>query len=529
MMTPTGRPPVGTVAFDRFVGLLERLVDALPDDDFRSIYHLLPLASQLLGLENPLFGSGRSPYSIISLLPRLGREVLADWRLDLPLETRRALLDSVYDLAAPALLDEAPAFADLQVEIAAAPALAAESLRADLLAKIDRVRPLAIRLSRQRPGQFAHIGHFDTLEDLRREHGWSASVPEEVIDRWAVRSFPTVVEVTLRGWAEGLPSVTGWVLLVGNTTQHLMLDGGLRKAKILQAARLARALGAHTVGMAGLVAFFGNGGNTLSKTYADLGFTTGHAYTIGNIFDIVTAASERVRLPLAEATVAVVGAAGSIGSGSAKLIAAAGVKRLLLIDIWAEPLSEVAATIRAMHPDLPVETSLDLNSMQRADLTVVATNSTRRIVESSHIRAGGVVIDDSFPKNVAASLARERPDVVLLEGGAVRLPRSVEIDRARNLPNISDVPFTRMVSCQEIYGCFAETLTLAVFDNRTPYGLGPSDPALAVDIMARARRLGIGMAPLQFYGEALGDARASQAIAARRALQATAAHVTWHT
>lgn len=521
MTTAAGRPPVGMAEFDHFVGLLERLVDSLPDDELRSVYHLLPLASQLIGLENPLFGSGRSPYSIISLLPRLGRDALAEWQFHLPLEARRALLDSVYDLAAPALLDEAPAFADLHVELAASTGSAADSLRAELRAKIDRLRPLAIRLSRQRPGQFAHIGHFDTLEDLRREHGWSVRVPEEVIDRWATRSFPTVVEVTLRGWADGLPSITGWVLLVGNTTQQLMLDGGLRKAKILQAARLARALGAHTVGMAGLVAFFGNGGHTLSKTFADLGFTTGHAYTIGNIFDIVTAASERVKLPLADATVAVVGAAGSIGSGSAKLLAAAGVKRLLLIDIWAGPLSEVAATIRAAHPALPVETSLDLNSMRRADLTVVATNSTRRIVESGHIRAGGVVIDDSFPKNVAASLARERPDVVLLEGGAVRLPRSVEIDRARNLPNISDVPFTRMVSCQEIYGCFAETLTLAVFDNRAPYGLGASDPALAVDIMGRARRLGIGMAPLQFYGEALSDARAREATAARHALQTT--------
>lgn len=107
MTRSSGRPPVGVAGFDNVVDLLERLVDSLPGDEFSSVYHLLPLAARLVGLENPLFGSGRSPYSIISLLPRLSVHALADWRLDLSLETRRALLDAVYDLAALALLDEA--------------------------------------------------------------------------------------------------------------------------------------------------------------------------------------------------------------------------------------------------------------------------------------------------------------------------------------------------------------------------------------------------------------------------------------
>ncbi|MGI9178180.1 MAG: hypothetical protein ACR2IT_10035 [Pirellulales bacterium] len=519
MTAPAARLVVGSAAFDRFVSLLEQLVDALPSVEFRSLYHVLPLATQLAGLENPLFGSGRSPYSIISLLPRLTPAALSGWRLDLPLEERRALLDAVYDLTSAVLLDEAAEFADLRVDIEGLTGVAAVTRREDLFVQMDRLRPLANRLSRQRPGQFAHIAHFDTIEDLRREHAWLSGVPTDVMERWAARSFPTVVEVTFRGWREGLPEVTGWVLLIGNTTDQLMRDSRLRKAKIMQAARLAQRLGAGIVGMAGLIAFFGNGGHVLSETFPSLGFTTGHAYTIGNILEIATAASARVGLPLPHATVAVVGAAGSIGSGSARLLAAAGVRRLLLIDIWAEPLEAVATAIRAAHPGIAVETFVDMAAMRRADLTVVATNSTRRIVDSEHVRPGAVVIDDSFPKNVAESLARERTDVVLLEGGAVRLPRTLEIDRARNLPNISDVPFTRMVSCQEIYGCFAETLTLAVSDHRGNYGLGQADPVLAMDIIDKARRLEIGMAPLQFYGESLSDARAARAAAARKALQ----------
>ena len=63
-----------------------------------------------------------------------------------------------------------------------------------------------------------------------------------------------------------------------------------------------------------MIASFGQGGYYLSERFPKLGFTTGHAYTIGNIIDIAHASSDRTRLPLDEATVAIIGAAGSIGS-----------------------------------------------------------------------------------------------------------------------------------------------------------------------------------------------------------------------
>jgi hypothetical protein len=75
------------------------------------------------------------------------------------------------------------------------------------------------------------------------------------------------------------------------------------------------------------------------------------------------------------------------------------------------------------------------------------------------------------------------------------------------VPNLLDVPLTRMISCHEIYGCFAETLTLAAQGHAGNYGLGRSDPALAHDILGRARQLGFRMAPLQFFGEAIGERR----------------------
>lgn len=92
------------------------------------------------------------------------------------------------------------------------------------------------------------------------------------------------------------------------------------------------------------------------------------------------------------------------------------------------------------------------------------------------------------------TIAKERDDLIALDGGIVRLPASIRLERARNVPNVMDVPLTRMISCLEIYGCFAETLTLAAHQHQGRYGLGPADPLLARDILAKGK-IGFSRAP----------------------------------
>src|SRR5262249_28875424 len=131
-----------------------------------------------------------------------------------------------------------------------------------------------------------------------------------------------------------------------------------------------------------------------------------------------------------------------------------------------------------------------LDDMRTADVTIVATNSPRTIIKDSHVKPGAIVIDDSFPKNVPEGIVADRADIVALDGSLIKLPPTVDLDRARNVPNVMDVPLTRMLSCHEVYGCFAEMLALAATGWRGNYGLGPADPALARDIKARAEAIG---------------------------------------
>jgi fatty aldehyde-generating acyl-ACP reductase len=520
-------PGSDVVDFQRLIDYSTRLVDALDGFEFHSFFSLVPLLTQFLGLENPLFGSGESPYSLISILPRLRDRSLLEPPLRLSIADRRTLIDECYDMTGPILLHEEEAYIELVMDMHRGEfdrrPHSGVAFQQALGTKLAALAPLVERLRTSGRGTFAHLAHYGYTSDLQREHRFLKGLAPERFAQWCARSFPTVFELNFRGIPGAPPSVRGWIIVATNSTEQLLYSHRLRKAKVLQAAALAKALGAEVVGMAGLVAFFGRGGYLVSEQFPELGLTTGHAYTIANIMDVAAAAAARIGLALPEATVAIVGAAGSIGSGCAKLMAGLGIERLILIDIVGrDGLAPLETELRAVNGRMMTTLSNALDDMRAADLTIVATNSPRTIITPQHVKPGGIVVDDSFPKNVPETIVDERNDIVALDGSLIRLPPSVELDRARNVPNVMDVPLTRMISCREIYGCFAEMLALAAGGWRGNYGLGPADPALALDIKARAEAHGFSSAPLQFFGQVVQNDRFQRAVRARASAAQTA-------
>ena len=189
-----------------------------------------------------------------------------------------------------------------------------------------------------RNGDFAHIVHYGYPEDLHREYGFLDKLPKSLTQEWSAHSYPVVNEVMINNFTAnnalyGKKSVKGWVIFIANYTKELLEDGKLRKRKILQAALLAEKLGAKIIGMGGLVASFAQGGHWLSREIRNVGFTTGHAYTIGSIIQMMENCAKKVKLDIKKSTVAIVGAAGSIGSGCAKLLIDNVPKHIILVDL----------------------------------------------------------------------------------------------------------------------------------------------------------------------------------------------------
>lgn len=506
--------------FEKVIKTSIMLLEDTDPGSYLSPYSLVPLISQFLGLNTPLMGSGRSPYSIISHIfqlqskPRLFGELF-----ELPLPEKRLILDEIYEMIAPCLLGEEDGYIDLLLHTRFAVGTGHSDGKIKEFKKIWRQKFLAIRplikMSHSQNGDFAHIVHYGYPEDLYREYDFLERLPGPLEEEWRNYSYPIVNEMILDGFpaynGDTKDVIRGWVIFVPNYTRELLENGKLRKRKILQAARLAERLGARIVGMGGLIASFAQGGYWLSEQISDVGFTTGHAYTIGNIMAMMDNCLEKINADIRASTVSIVGAAGSIGSGCAKLLAGKGPRKIVLIDLSTfgaeKKLKETVHYMKKVNPDINVHFADSFKSLKYSDVIISATNAPKSLLTSAHFKSGAVIIDDSFPKNVPKRVLEEREDIVLLEGGVTRFPLSSRMYVARNMPDLMDAPLTRAISCKETYGCVAETLVLALHGYEKNYGLGYSDPGLAVDIMTKAERVGFSSAPFQCFDEAVDDKR----------------------
>jgi predicted amino acid dehydrogenase len=178
-------------------------------------------------------------------------------------------------------------------------------------------------------------------------------------------------------------------------------------------------------------------------------------------------------------------------------------RELILIDLNTfsaqQKLEELIRYIKNKNPHLKIRYSFSFSQLRKADVVIVATNSSTSIIGSMHLKRGAIVIDDSFPKNVPQQILRRRNDIILLEGGIMQLPPPIDIFLSRNMPDLMDLPLTRAMSCKETYGCFAELLVLALLGFRRNYCLGSADPVLARDILTKAQKLFFSQAPLQCF------------------------------
>ncbi len=271
-----------------------------------------------------------------------------------------------------------------------------------------------------RNGDFAHIVHYGYPEDLYREYGFLDKMPKTIAQEWRKYSYPVVNEIIIKNFTapnnmREKKVIKGWVIFIANYTQELLEDGKLRKRKILQAALLAEKLGTKIIGMGGLVASFAQGGHWLSQEIRNVGFTTGHAYTIGNIIQMMENCAKKVKLDIKKSTIAIVGAAGSIGSGCAKLLLDNAPKHIILVDLNTftadKKLGELENIISERNPKIKVSLSYRISGIKKADIIIVATNSPVSLINSKYFKKGAIVIDDSFPKNISKDILRKRKDV----------------------------------------------------------------------------------------------------------------------
>ncbi|HNB41847.1 MAG TPA: hypothetical protein PLG52_10130, partial [Anaerolineales bacterium] len=99
--------------------------------------------------------------------------------------------------------------------------------------------------------------------------------------------------------------------------------------KIIQTGRAAEELGANILGLGAFTSVVGDAGVTIANSL-DIPVTTGDSYTVMMAVQAIREAAKVMDIKIEDATVAVVGATGSIGRVCAELIAGEAARTLLI-------------------------------------------------------------------------------------------------------------------------------------------------------------------------------------------------------
>lgn len=211
-------------------------------------------------------------------------------------------------------------------------------------------------------------------------------------------------------------------------------------------------------------------------------FTTGNTHTAYVICKQVEQASKQVGINLSEATVAVCGATGDIGSAVCRwLDAKTDVKDLILIARNEQRLLALQAEL-GRGKIMTLEAALPL-----ADIIVWVASMPKGVeIDPKSLKQPCLLIDGGYPKNLANKI--QHPGVYVLNGGIVE--HSLDIDwKIMQIVNM-DVP------ARQLFACFAESMLLEFEKLHTNFSWGRNQ--ITVEKMDRIGRMSVkhGFRPL---------------------------------
>lgn len=329
------------------------------------------------------------------------------------------------------------------------------------------------------PGGYRRVNRFAfVIHPLSQEY-FKKVKPIDLLSRVSPPVFMDTVEKALAylppfvySKISGIKSPTGveaegWLISVGGTPKEIMShDPEFTYRRLLEAADIARQLGAQVMGLGAFTKVVGDAGATVARR-APLPITTGNSYSASAALWAARDAALRLGLlprPKPGEKIAmkamVVGATGAIGSVCARLLAMAATEVYLVSPETAKLLA-VKESILKDTPDarlfLASRADRDLAGM---DMVVTATSGAgKRVLDITKVKPGCVITDVARPLDLPPEEVAKRPDVLVIESGEIRLPGDVKM---RNIGLPENVA----------YACLAETIVLALEGKFESYTVG---------------------------------------------------------
>lgn len=268
--------------------------------------------------------------------------------------------------------------------------------------------------------------------------------------------------------------------------------------RILRAIEIGIELGAEVAGLGAFTGVVGDGGITIAER-SPIPVTTGNSLTIAAGIQSLFRGASEMGIDPAGATAVVVGATGSIGSAAAKLIAPK-VKHVVLV---ARNNTRLAKFHESIKDELPCTSSYTTDiseAVRQGQLILTATSSTQDVIEPEDLQTGAVVCELSLPHDVSRRVAQLRPDVLVTEGGNMKLPGNPRFERVREPGQDFDLNLPPRTAL----ACMSETMVLALENRLEPYTLGRGiELEKVVEIQEMAARCGFELADMRAFDAAI--------------------------
>ena len=327
------------------------------------------------------------------------------------------------------------------------------------------------------PNGFKRVNRFAfVIHPLSQEY-FKQIKPIEVLSRVSPPLFMDSLEKALAyappfvySKVEGIKSPTGveaegWLISVGGTPREIMSHSPeFTYRRLLDAADLAKRLGAQIMGLGAFTKVVGDAGLTVAKR-ATLPITTGNSYSASGALWAAHDAMLRLRLipnptrkSRARFKAMVVGATGAIGSVCARLLVHAA-EEVYLVSPESAKLLALKESILRETPDAKLFlASVADRHLAEMDMIVTATSGAgKKVLDIMKVKPGCVITDVARPLDLPPEEVARRPDVLVIESGEIQLPGEVQMKNIGLAPGIA-------------YACLAETIVLALdgrFENFT--------------------------------------------------------------
>lgn len=339
---------------------------------------------------------------------------------------------------------------------------------------------------------FAFLVHSRSHRDIYRKYPFFKFLPKSV-GLWIMENlWPiTLSKVTGLKNTKDQSEVRGYVLGITMTAEQMMNNRPKALQKIRSALHLARGKGVQLVGLGGLTSSLSGGGHELLDI-EHINITTGHAYTAYNVTETLFKVAEIFEASKEQVRIAIVGAAGSVGSLCADIIVRAGYMHVVLIDLERKipSIAEHLSVLKELNPDAHIEITSDIKKVRECDMVITATNTTEALITPELVHDGMVIVDDAQPSDIHPDVLKIE-HVLVLEAGVVHTP-GVQSNFNYGLKNRTDN-----------FCCMAELLILASHSWNNHYVVRRATLAHVDEISQWGRELGFKVAAFQNFQESI--------------------------